>query len=259
MLCVVVMFQFFFFFKQKTAYEISACLVGSEMCIRDSFNMSDNEVKGLKLITFHDHNELLIGRDKDAHIQLKDSSVSRIHASITLENSHFYLQDNHSKFGTLVLLDQEINLNSLSTFCGIQIGSNLFRVHSSDAQEISDNNNNNNNNPIILRHPSNSIFIRCSSQSIIMNSEEEIENNQEEEKSMGSHDPYVFDEAPELSVHSFTTQQLRKTQFPSFESSKFKIVETHNQIQVNPNCSAKPVYMPSNELLQQLSSNQMKY
>eukprot|EP00828_Plagiopyla_frontata_P029580 TRINITY_DN38270_c0_g1_i1.p4 TRINITY_DN38270_c0_g1~~TRINITY_DN38270_c0_g1_i1.p4 ORF type:complete len:157 (-),score=9.64 TRINITY_DN38270_c0_g1_i1:92-562(-) len=29
-LCVL-----FFFFKQKTAYEISACLVGSEMCIRD--------------------------------------------------------------------------------------------------------------------------------------------------------------------------------------------------------------------------------
>src|SRR5678810_1047055 len=27
--------MFVFFFKQKTAYEISACLVGSEMCIRD--------------------------------------------------------------------------------------------------------------------------------------------------------------------------------------------------------------------------------
>ena len=26
---------FFFFFKQKTAYEIASCLVGSEMCIRD--------------------------------------------------------------------------------------------------------------------------------------------------------------------------------------------------------------------------------
>ncbi len=26
---------FFFFFKQKTAYEMSASLVGSEMCIRD--------------------------------------------------------------------------------------------------------------------------------------------------------------------------------------------------------------------------------
>ncbi len=28
-------FYLFFFFKQKTAYEIAQCLVGSEMCIRD--------------------------------------------------------------------------------------------------------------------------------------------------------------------------------------------------------------------------------
>src|SRR5660397_131756 len=28
----------FFFFKQKTAYDIRLSLVGSEMCIRDSFN-----------------------------------------------------------------------------------------------------------------------------------------------------------------------------------------------------------------------------
>ena len=31
----ICLFVFFFFVKQKTAYEISACLVGSEMCIRD--------------------------------------------------------------------------------------------------------------------------------------------------------------------------------------------------------------------------------
>ena len=30
----------FFFFKQKTAYEISACLVGSEMCIRDRYSVT---------------------------------------------------------------------------------------------------------------------------------------------------------------------------------------------------------------------------
>ena len=30
---------FFFFFKQKTAYEIRLSLVGSEMCIRDRFNV----------------------------------------------------------------------------------------------------------------------------------------------------------------------------------------------------------------------------
>ncbi len=32
---VVVKLVLFFFFKQKTAYEMSASLVGSEMCIRD--------------------------------------------------------------------------------------------------------------------------------------------------------------------------------------------------------------------------------
>jgi len=35
MFCALFSGVFFFFFKQKTAYEISACLVGSEMCIRD--------------------------------------------------------------------------------------------------------------------------------------------------------------------------------------------------------------------------------
>ena len=33
--CIFNTFSFFFFFKQKTAYEIASCLVGSEMCIRD--------------------------------------------------------------------------------------------------------------------------------------------------------------------------------------------------------------------------------
>eukprot|EP01016_Furgasonia_blochmanni_P010736 TRINITY_DN1460_c0_g2_i3.p1 TRINITY_DN1460_c0_g2~~TRINITY_DN1460_c0_g2_i3.p1 ORF type:complete len:182 (+),score=46.98 TRINITY_DN1460_c0_g2_i3:16-561(+) len=32
------MHKYFFFFKQKTAYEIMPSLVGSEMCIRDSIN-----------------------------------------------------------------------------------------------------------------------------------------------------------------------------------------------------------------------------
>ena len=35
-------FHIFFFFKQKTAYEISACLVGSEMCIRDRIQKDKN-------------------------------------------------------------------------------------------------------------------------------------------------------------------------------------------------------------------------
>eukprot|EP00658_Telonema_sp_P-2_P022180 TRINITY_DN1885_c0_g1_i2.p1 TRINITY_DN1885_c0_g1~~TRINITY_DN1885_c0_g1_i2.p1 ORF type:complete len:159 (-),score=49.39 TRINITY_DN1885_c0_g1_i2:50-526(-) len=40
---VLVCLFFFFFFKQKTAYEMLRSLVGSEMCIRDR-DMSDDEV-----------------------------------------------------------------------------------------------------------------------------------------------------------------------------------------------------------------------
>ncbi|CZS11568.1 hypothetical protein CDFC105_93854 [Clostridioides difficile] len=35
--------QTIFFFKQKAAYEVSACLVGSEMCIRDRRRPGDPE------------------------------------------------------------------------------------------------------------------------------------------------------------------------------------------------------------------------
>ena len=40
----------FFFFKQKTAYEIHERLVGSEMCIRDSVNTGQS--RGLTLGDF---------------------------------------------------------------------------------------------------------------------------------------------------------------------------------------------------------------
>ena len=47
MLCAKIPIYFFvFFFKQKTAYEISACLVGSEMCIRDSYTTIDGRKAG---------------------------------------------------------------------------------------------------------------------------------------------------------------------------------------------------------------------
>ena len=39
----------FFFFKQKTAYEIMPSLVGSEMCIRDSISSGARSVSNLLL------------------------------------------------------------------------------------------------------------------------------------------------------------------------------------------------------------------
>src|SRR5680860_1700134 len=45
---------FFFFFKQKTAYEIGVRLVGSEMCIRDRYQTYRSRSKIVSIL--HRHN-----------------------------------------------------------------------------------------------------------------------------------------------------------------------------------------------------------
>jgi hypothetical protein len=49
-----------------------------------------------------------IGRAFDAGMRVPDISVSRYHSSIEFKNDHFYIKDNGSKFGTLLLLDKPL-------------------------------------------------------------------------------------------------------------------------------------------------------
>jgi len=51
--------------------------------------------------------QLKLGRGHDVDLKIGDISVSRIHAMITLTPKGFVLQDNASKFGTLILLPPE--------------------------------------------------------------------------------------------------------------------------------------------------------
>ena len=51
MISFAIVFRFFFF-KQKTAYEISACLVGSEMCIRDRSAYAGGRLEGMLDATY---------------------------------------------------------------------------------------------------------------------------------------------------------------------------------------------------------------
>lgn len=55
---------------------------------------------------------LKIGRGHGCEIRISDISVSRSHASIEFADDKFLiLDDNKSKFGTLVLFDEEFALN----------------------------------------------------------------------------------------------------------------------------------------------------
>jgi pSer/pThr/pTyr-binding forkhead associated (FHA) protein len=50
-----------------------------------------------------DRQYIRVGRGHDADIRVTDISVSRFHAKINMsENGEFFVEDNRSKFGTLI-------------------------------------------------------------------------------------------------------------------------------------------------------------
>lgn len=70
-----------------------------------------------------------IGRGVDTDLRINDISVSRVHAMIKLENGAFYLEDNNSKFGTLILIKEPIILNKNHNNLEIQTGRTLLKFN----------------------------------------------------------------------------------------------------------------------------------
>ena len=66
------------------------------------------ENKYMYVIHLQVNNIIKLGRSNDSDVRMTDISVSRNHASLKLYNGHLYLQDNSSKFGTLVHLQNEV-------------------------------------------------------------------------------------------------------------------------------------------------------
>jgi len=70
--------------------------------ILESDLRSRNSRVGVYIIGMTPDSSLRIGRGHDSDIRIPDISVSRFHASIHFSNGNFYLEDNISKFGTLI-------------------------------------------------------------------------------------------------------------------------------------------------------------
>jgi pSer/pThr/pTyr-binding forkhead associated (FHA) protein len=62
-----------------------------------------------------------MGRGHDSDLRVNDISVSRCHAIIKYVDNNYYLEDNLSKFGTLVLLRDRIEIEQNATKA-VQIG-----------------------------------------------------------------------------------------------------------------------------------------
>ena len=60
-------------------------------------------------------------------MKLNDISVSRLHSLISYDQGNFFLSDNNSKFGTLIL-KEDFELECNKEIC-IQIGKTVLNIH----------------------------------------------------------------------------------------------------------------------------------
>lgn len=91
-------------------------------------SISSNTSKVIHVIDMTDEKVIYIGRGHDAHVRVTDISVSRVHALIVKSAQGFYyLMDNESKFGTLALVSQPLELKP-NTRTQVQISRTLLTL-----------------------------------------------------------------------------------------------------------------------------------
>ena len=85
--------------------------------------------KNIKVIKVREDFTLSIGRDEESDVRINDSSVSYKHAIIRFEHQiqEFVLQDDYSKFGTLLLIQNPIKL-SPKYETSIQVGCSVITL-----------------------------------------------------------------------------------------------------------------------------------
>ena len=69
-----------------------------------------NEQRLIFIINFKNRTEFQVGRQNDSDIRINDITVSRHHAMLKLINENIYIEDLNSKFGTMILVQNEIQL-----------------------------------------------------------------------------------------------------------------------------------------------------
>mmetsp|Transcript_7459 Transcript_7459/g.7335 ORF Transcript_7459/g.7335 Transcript_7459/m.7335 type:complete len:111 (+) Transcript_7459:719-1051(+) len=93
----------------------------------ESMSRDSNNHRMLYLVSFINKCSITLGRGHDSDLRVSDISVSRMHAMIKYTNGKFILEDNLSKFGTLVMLQEPKKVEAEDEFV-MQIGRTVFEV-----------------------------------------------------------------------------------------------------------------------------------
>lgn len=84
---------------------------GSRYILLESMPLDKNTSRNIHMLTVTEKkNEFKLGRGHESEVRINDISVSRCHAIIKCKKDGFYIEDNLSKFGTIVLLKKTLRL-----------------------------------------------------------------------------------------------------------------------------------------------------
>ena len=173
--------------------------------IFDSIAPSRIESRYRFLVKFDQDNILRIGRGLEMQLVLNDISVSRNHCQLKIEDDgSVVLEDNNSKFGSLVLIQKEIEI--LKGNClNIQVGTNYLTFAQKkktgffsccNAEEIDTKNNYENLNSMSIKYDKNDEILE---ESITPENSENEDNNEqitkkEKEKEKENKEKLINDE-----------------------------------------------------------------
>mmetsp|Transcript_24382 Transcript_24382/g.24111 ORF Transcript_24382/g.24111 Transcript_24382/m.24111 type:complete len:129 (+) Transcript_24382:698-1084(+) len=93
----------------------------NQYVILESLKKDKNSSKGLHVVSLYNNNSIKIGRAHDCDLRISDISASRLHAILKYHDRGFYIEDQGSKFGTLIQVKRPIALETndlLSIQCG---------------------------------------------------------------------------------------------------------------------------------------------
>lgn len=98
-----------------------------------------NSNRGVHIVSVTNGNDITLGRGHEADVRISDISVSRCHATLKFVDGRFLIEDNNSKFGTLVSVCEKIVIKPLSSVV-VQIGRTVISFSTRVQQQGIDSN-----------------------------------------------------------------------------------------------------------------------
>jgi hypothetical protein len=99
----------------------------SSFVVLEEYSLETMSKKGLHLICLKEGQHVIIGRSQESDLKISDITVSRKHCFVTLLKNRFYLNDNHSKFGTLLQMKKNFIVQPGHPL-SLQLGRTVFTV-----------------------------------------------------------------------------------------------------------------------------------